>query len=93
MTQILLTGIDMPKGDENIHLVISGDGTVSRKIGRVFHVVGKAMEIGPHGKLKDADEIKELIVWGTTTRKTVTLNDVLSFVDEAQTVVPASDKG
>lgn len=56
MSDILIKGMEMPK-EGNVHLIIGEDGVVSEKIGSMYHVTTEAIELPPHGDLKDYDFI------------------------------------
>ena len=68
MPEILISGMCMPKGDEVLRLEIYPDGQVQKILG-CHGILGwlisekkdaKAVELSPHGDLKDADVIGKM---------------------------------
>lgn len=55
---IYIPGMKMPKDEKAIHLEIHSDGTVLMwQMGDDDKVIGTAIELPPHGRLKDADAL------------------------------------
>jgi len=59
MSEILITGIEMPKKGEVLYLAITSGGVVGRSEKALNYIPqnAKAVELPPHGDLKDVDEI------------------------------------
>lgn len=79
---VLIKGMEMPiDGNETI-IRIRSDGTVLDQYGH--HLVITAVPVPPHGRLIDADVLRDLCdaphwcVW-------------LSEIDDAQTIIPAEE--
>lgn len=82
---ILIKGMEMPTGDDDVKLIINSDGSVHRIIGWAVSekMNAKAIELPPHGRLIDADELEasDAILIG---------EDAWNMVHNAPTVVEAS---
>lgn len=58
---ILIKNMEMPKGDDDVKIIICSDGSVHRIIGWAISekIKAKAIEVPPHGRLKDVDAFIE----------------------------------
>lgn len=63
MSDILIKGMEMPKGVYPLVLIINSDGSVEEIVDseEVNATDAKAIELPPHGELKDADRIAGVI--------------------------------
>ena len=70
MAEILLTGIEMPKGEDDVKLIINSDGSVHRIIGWAISekLEAKAIEVPPHGRLGDVAKFVEDIINSKTLK-------------------------
>ena len=88
----------LPKLGHVTTITIYHDGTVADEIGNVETV--KAVELPPHGNLKDADKLKDSTKdvrlekpLRNNAKQVIELGDVFAhFIDDAPTVVPASER-
>ena len=83
MADILIKGMELPKDGCHHTLSIYADGSV--EIGRKNNY--KAIEVPTHGRLIDAEELKNLIVWAATCNNGLTLSYILKLIDDASTTV------
>ena len=101
MADLLIQGMHLPKLGHVTTITIYHDGTVADKMGNVETV--KAVELPPHGKLKDADLLQEalsivlsLVMTPDLTDKEIalvqrTIGAVSSAINEMETVLEASE--
>ena len=58
MADILIKGMEMPKGDEDLRIIINSDGSIHRIIGwAISEKKATAIELPPHGRLVDGDKL------------------------------------
>ena len=86
MTEILMKGVELPKGEDVIELTIDSDGCIifydgHGKIEQYVEV------IQPHGRLIDADKLAESFKAFATGSEV----GYLRLIDEAPTVLEASE--
>ena len=65
MSDILIKNMEMPKGDEDVKIIINADGSVYRIIGWAVSEKkknAKAIELPPHGRLMDAISYAEVLM-------------------------------
>ena len=90
MADILISGIQFPKFSPHV-IEIYPNGTA---IAQGKGIYGKAVPVPPHGRLIDADEIREKFFCGEDVKHDeihTTLDAVLYFIDGADTVIKASE--
>lgn len=97
MTDVLIEGMEMPRGDDRIMIVIESDGSVWQKIGTTayFCTGYKAVALSEHGRLIDADALKSKIIeqrYLDNPRREKFYNKVLDFIFDATTILRASNK-
>ena len=84
----------LPKLGHVTTITIYHDGTVADKMGNVETV--KAVELPPHGNLKDADKIADSLKYFCLSRGdeyfSLRINSkvITAVLEDAQTIVPAS---
>lgn len=94
---ILIKNIKMPKGDIPLVLIIASDGTVEEidDSDEINETEAKAIEIPPHGDLKDKNVIKDMIVKRLSIKSLDFLCEaervVVKCVEQAPTVLEASN--
>ncbi len=104
---ILIMDMEMPK-EGFVEILIRDDGTV-QQTGQSYRIDGtdyytpyigempamyEAVPVPPHGRLIDADELREKFFCGEDVKHDkihTTLDCVLYFIDNAPTVIPASE--
>ena len=61
MADILIKGLALPTGDDDVKIIINSDGSVHRIIGWAISekMNATAIELPSHGALKDADAIRK----------------------------------
>lgn len=61
MSDILIQGMEMPTGDDDVRIIIGSNGSVHRIIGWAISekTKAKAIEIPPHGDLVEISKVKE----------------------------------
>lgn len=98
MGDILIKNMEMPK--DNTYILLSPeDGLVLEKIGSMYHVTTSFVEVKPHGRLVDADLLKESIKGLRLEKKlkdgavqTIDLEELFNkYLDDAPTVLEASN--
>lgn len=93
MADILIKNMELPKGNDYLHLIIQG-GKVHTAIS-CGHLttdklnVADAIEVKPHGRLIDADKLREALLSDEDDRF-FTIEDI-DEVDNAPTVLEASE--
>ena len=90
---IIIKGMEMPKGDEEIRLRIDAKGEVYI-YGAYPTQLYEAIELPPHGRLIDADTLKEIEFHGMQADKKISYqmgwNDAIATIAEnAPTVIEA----
>lgn len=94
MADLLIQGMHLPKLGHVTTITIYHDGTVADKMGNVETV--KAVELPPHGNLKDADKIADSLkcFWISREDEYFSLkikNTVVTeILKDSPTIVPAS---
>ena len=94
MADLLIQGMHLPKLGHVTTITIYHDGTVADKMGNVETV--KAVELPPHGNLKDADKIVDSLkcFWISREDEYFSLkikNTVVTeILKDSPTIVPAS---
>ena len=89
MSDILIKGMELPKEEGIVHLIIDSDGIVSEKIGSMYHVTTEAIEIPPHGRCIDANAVREILFkkYLGRYRRNDDFNLTCDILDNAPTVL------
>ena len=88
MADLLIQGMHLPKLGHVTTITIYHDGTVADKMGNVETV--KAVELPPHGNLKDVDDIVNRLALKPTHDAVSTLLSIQSAIDESPTIVESN---
>ena len=93
MTELLIKGIHMPKGDEILRLEILPNGQVNRIIGWAISEKknAKAIELSSHGELVDRNLLKGTSYEIMRFPDNEAVEMYQELIDNAPTVVEASD--
>lgn len=100
MPEILINGMYMPKGNEILRVEIYPDGQVHRILGWLISEKkdAKAVELPPHGRLKDVDWIisdvrnkEETVASSGFSYEGVCADDIMASINSAPVIVEASD--
>ena len=82
---ILIKGMEMPK-DGMIGVFISSDGNVYDSMD---DIIGTIVSVPPHGRLIDADALRDKWIWGDTDRLGHTECVEVIDIDNAPTIIEA----
>ena len=96
MSDILIKNMELPKGNDYLHLIIQG-GKVHTAIS-CGHLttdklnVADAIEVKPHGRLTDADKLADeymrYLIYCFPSMQVSTVNELVSAVKEAVKIAP-----
>lgn len=95
---ILIKNMELPKEERYIELVIFPDGRIEQKhlAYGLLHLEQKAIELPPHGGLKDFNDILTIfdkVIHGVDDETNALLCDLLVQIHNAPTVLEASTEG
>ncbi len=91
---ILIKNMDMPK-EGSITITIRHDGAINfigdmgSNLGRLVDC--KAIELPPHGALKDVEEIARMIISKPCNLDTERLNHIYDCITKARTILEANN--
>ena len=90
MSDVLIKNMMMPKGDVPLVLIIASDGTVEEidDSDEINETEARAIEIPPHGRLTDADELYKIV----NAMDKCSMSKVLEYILDAPTILEASNK-
>lgn len=89
MAEILIKGLEMPKGELGaVPVIIFADGTVRHYFSHLK--VGDAVPVQPHGGLIDADALEKQVKHDAI-RSDVFVKIMCRYLENAPTIVPASE--
>ena len=97
MSDILIRGMEMPKGNDAVTIIIFPNGKVSLAHDRRFAEYAEAVPVPPHGRLVDARYIRDAIIqkWmdkaGDSHMYKCGMEDAYEVIRNAPTVIPASE--
>ena len=87
MAEILIKGMEMPKGGDIVKLYLCSDGrVVYQDCGRIYQ--RNAQELPSHGRLIDADVLKETLMKSAyPEQREWYFAEACQFIDEAPTII------
>ena len=86
---VLVKGMEMPKDDEMLCINIYPDGRVCIDMDLKCKPVAQAVGLPPHGRLIDADALRDKWIWGDTDRLGHTECVEVIDIDNAPTIIEA----
>lgn len=97
MADILIRGMEMPKGNDAVTIIIFPNGKVSLAHDRRFAEYAEAVPVPQHGRLVDARYIRDAIIqkWmdkaGDSHMYKCGMEDAYEVIRNAPTVIPESE--
>lgn len=95
MSDILIKGIEMPTGNDELRLIIRSNGQVIISH-QTYYEETEAAPVPPHGKLKDADAIERNLLKMQQAQTGPCSHGVRksrAVLRDAPTIIPASEEG
>lgn len=93
MVDLLIKNMEMPTDCEECKLATVNGFMTWCPLKKCFIKIGYSFKDCPlvalpkHGRLIDAEELKNLIVWASTCNNGLKLSDILELIDDASTTV------
>ena len=86
---ILIKGMEMPKDGELLCINIYPNGKVCIDMDLKCKQIATAVSVPPHGRLIDADALRDKWIWGDTDRLGYTECVEVIDIDNAPTIIEA----